>query len=68
VNQAEINMDRELTQITYCYYIDRQGNEYFGVTDFIRHHNLPDNAQMRLTIAEDIKEISPGLLILEEQD
>ncbi len=61
-------MDGKLIQLTYCFYIDTSRNEYFCVTDFIRHHDWPDTANMRHAIAAQIKEKSPDVLILEEQN
>jgi hypothetical protein len=60
-------MDRPLTQINYCFYVDDKERIYFCVGDFIREHRLPDTPQLRRDIAEDIKALMPSLLILEEQ-
>jgi hypothetical protein len=60
-------MDRPLTQISYCFYVDDDHNPYFCVTDFVREHQLPDTPELRRVIAEDMKRMFPGILILEEQ-
>jgi hypothetical protein len=60
-------MDRDLTQITYCFYVDDDGQIYFCVGDFCREHRLPDSPELRRAVAEDIKATFPGILILEEQ-
>ena len=56
-------MDRPLTQITECFYVDDKERIYFCVGDFIRHHCLPDSPKWRRVIAEDIKAQWPGRLI-----
>jgi hypothetical protein len=61
-------MDRQLTQITECMYVDDHDNVYFCVGDFIRHHRLPDDAGFRRVVSAGMKEIYPEILILEEQN
>jgi hypothetical protein len=61
-------MDRPLTQISYCFYIDDDHNTYFCVMDFLRAHQLVDTPELRRVVAEDLKRMFPGVLILEEQN
>jgi hypothetical protein len=62
------SMDRPLTQISYCFYVDDNHNVYFCVSDFVRAHELPDTPELRRVIAEDMKRMFPGVFILEEQN
>ena len=61
-------MDRPLTQISYCFHVDDNDSVYFCVTDFVRAHQLPDTLELGRVIAEDMKRMFPGVLILEEQN
>jgi hypothetical protein len=61
-------MDRPLTQISYCFYIDDDHNTYFCVTDFLRAHQLVETPELRRVVAEDMKRMFPSVLILEEQN
>ena len=59
--------DRELTQINYCVYVDDHNTTYFCVADFIRKNHLSDAPGLRRRIADDVKTMFLGVLILEEQ-
>jgi hypothetical protein len=61
-------MDRPLTQINYCFYVDDDDRLYFCVTDFLRENQFVCTADLRRLVAEDMKRLLPGLLILEEQN
>jgi hypothetical protein len=60
-------MDLPLTKITYCFYVDNQGNVYFSPSDFVRHHGLSGSPEFRRVVAEDIKELWPEVTILMEE-
>jgi len=49
-------------------YVDDAGNQYFCVEEFLRDNRLPDTPQIRKVVAEEFREIYPGILILEEQN
>jgi hypothetical protein len=59
--------DRTLTRVNYCIYVDEDNIPYFCVMDFLRQHCLPDVPGVRRLIADDIKRLALGVLILEEQ-
>jgi hypothetical protein len=61
-------MDRPLTQINYCFYIDDDDRLYFCVGDFLRDSPYTETPELRREVAEDIKRMFPGVLILEEQN
>ena len=62
-------MDRPLTQINYCFYVDDDDRLYFCVRDFLRENpQFVDTPQLRRVVAADMKRLLPGLLILEEQN
>lgn len=59
-------MDWPLEKVGDCFYVDDAGNTYFSVVDFIRENQLPDSRELRLAVIEELKEIYPGILIVEE--
>ncbi len=61
-------MDHGLKRVTSCMYVDDAGNQYFCVEEFLRDNRLPDTPQIRKVVAEEFREIYPGILILEEQN
>lgn len=61
-------MDSRLTRVTSCMYVDDAANKYFCVEEFLRENRLPDTPLMRKVVAEEFKEMCPGILILEEQN
>jgi hypothetical protein len=61
-------MDPPLTQINYCFYVDDDNRLYFCVKDFLRTNQFVDTAELRQMVAEDMKRLFPGILILEEQN
>ncbi|MCU1302300.1 MAG: hypothetical protein JWQ87_2584 [Candidatus Sulfotelmatobacter sp.] len=61
-------MDRPLTQINYCFYVDDDDRLYFCVRDFLRENQFVDTPKLRREVAADMKLLLPGLLILEEQN
>jgi hypothetical protein len=62
------SMDRPLTQINYCFYVDDADRLYLCVGDFLRENQLVDTSELRRVVAEDMKRLLPGILILEEQN
>ena len=62
------SMDRPLTQINYCFYVDDDNRLYFCVGDFLREKQFVDTPELRRVVAEDMKRMLPGLLVLEEQN
>jgi hypothetical protein len=48
-----------------CIYMDEHG-AVFSVSGFLALSGLPDDAQLRAVIIEEIREIFPGIRILEE--
>jgi hypothetical protein len=62
-------MDRKLTKVDYCFYIDERKNVYFSVSDFFAAQpKLRDTPESRSIVAEEIKQIYPGIMILEEEN
>jgi hypothetical protein len=48
-----------------CFYMDDKGT-VFSVSTFISLNELPDNPRLRAMITEEIRQIFPGIRILEE--
>ena len=61
-------MDSPLTRVTSCMYVDEADNKYFCVEEFLRNNQLPDTPLMRKVVADEFKQMFPGILILEEQN
>lgn len=61
-------MNRKLTKVDYCFYIDEKRNVYFSVSDFFDVHQLPDAPELRRVVAEEMKDIYPEIVILEEEN
>jgi len=61
-------MDSRLTRVTSCMYVDDAGNKYFCVEEFLRDNGLRDTPLIRKVVAEEFKEVFPGILIVEEQN
>jgi hypothetical protein len=55
-----------LDKIANSFYVDAVGNTFFCVADFLRENQLRDSPELRLVVVEEIREIFPGVLILEE--
>jgi len=49
-----------------CIWIDEDGNIYFCLTDFIRMNKLPDSQGLRMVIIEELREMIPDMLIIED--
>jgi len=54
------------TKVTEYFYIDDSGKVYFSVEEFLRVNGFPDNRQLRRVVIEDIGNLMPGILILEQ--
>jgi hypothetical protein len=60
-------MGRELNPFCDGLYIDDQRNIYFCPGEFCRLHGFPNTEDMRYVVAEDMKDLIPGLIIVEEE-
>ena len=54
------------TKATDYFYVDDDGKVYFSLEGFFRISNLPDDPRLRDVVIDDIQNIFPGILILEE--
>ena len=62
-------MARKLTKVDYCFYIDERKNVYFSLSDFFEAQpQLRDTPESRNIVAEEMKQIYPGIVILEEEN
>jgi hypothetical protein len=58
-------MPDDLPDFQECIHFDERG-ALFSVSDFIRIAGLPDDMRLRAVIIEELREIIPGIRILEE--
>jgi hypothetical protein len=58
-------MPTDLPNLRGCIHFDERG-AIFCVSDFIRVAGLPDDMRLRSVIIEEVREIMPGVRILEE--
>jgi len=58
-------MSVDLPDLHGCIRFDDRG-AIFSVSDFIRKAGLPDDVRLRAVIIEELREIIPGIRILEE--
>ena len=62
-------MARKLTKVDYCFYIDEEMNVYFSLSDFFAAQpKLRDTPESRSMVAEEMKQIYPGIVIFEEEN
>ena len=61
-----VPMCDELRKVDDCFYVDRDGNAYFSVGDFVRINNFPTDLSFRRVVIQEMEAIFAGVRILEE--
>ena len=61
-----VPMCDELRKVDDYFYVDRDGNAYFSVDNFLRINNFPNDLSFRRVVIQELEAIFAGVRILEE--